>query len=185
MTILVGRLICATATRAQVKNKKVLIGVGVLVVVLAGGAYFMAPSLLGGGEAAAAAAAEAEAEDDKEPVPGSGVIFELSDRVVNLAEGGDQSFAKIKLALEFEVELEEAGGHGGDPAKDFKANVGKIIAVLEDRINAEISSRTSTDLATVEGKEELKLSILHHANELFEEQLAPVTFVYLIQFVMQ
>lgn len=166
------------------KNKKVLIGVGVLVVVLAGGAYFMAPSLLGGGEAAAAAVAEAAAEDDKEPVPGSGVIFELADRVVNLAEGGDQNFAKIKLALEFEVELEEAG-HGGDPAKDFKANVGKIIAVLEDRINAEISSRTSTDLATVEGKEELKLSILQHANELFEEQLAPVTFVYLIQFVMQ
>ena len=118
-------------------------------------------------------------------MPGTGVIFELSDRVVNLAEGGDQSFAKVKLALEFEVELEEAGGHGGDPAKAFKEDVSKVIAVLEDRINAEISSRTSTDLATIEGKDELKLSILGHANEIFEEHLAPVTFVYLIQFVMQ
>jgi membrane-bound metal-dependent hydrolase YbcI (DUF457 family) len=144
VTILVGRLICATATRAQVKNKKVLIGVGVLVVVLAGGAYFMAPSLLGGGEAAAAAAAEAEAEDDKEPVPGSGVIFELSDRVVNLAEGGDQSFAKIKLALEFEVELEEAGGHGGDPAKDFKANVVDV-ADFNERIVGAYNNGTAEE----------------------------------------
>ncbi len=160
------------------KNKKVLIGVGVLAVVLAGGAYFMAPSLLGGGEAAAA-------ETDKEPVPGSGVIFELSDRVVNLADGGDQSFAKVKIALEFDAELGEGGGHGADPAKEFKADVAKVIAVLEDRINAEISSRTSTDLATIEGKNELKHSILGHANEIFEEHLAPVTFVYLIQFVMQ
>ena len=95
-------------------NRRMMIIIGgVLVVAIAGGGYFLAPSLLGGD---AAAAAEAAVEEH-EPTPGSGVIVEMLERIVNLSPGGGKEFAKIQFALEFDVELEEGGGHGGDPAK--------------------------------------------------------------------
>ena len=161
-------------------NKKVLIiGAAALVVVLAGGVFFLGPQFLGGGDEVAAEGAESH----EEATPGTGIIYHVPERVVNLAPGGDQGFVKVKLALEFDVELEEAG-HGGDPAKAFKGEIDKIIPVLEDRINAALNARTSTDLATAGGKEALKQEILGYANELFGEE-RPVTFVYMIQFVMQ
>ncbi len=103
---------------------------------------------------------------------------------MNLAPGGDREFAKIQFALEFEVELEAGGGHGGDPGKAFAEEVDKIIAVLEDQVNALLNSWTSTDLQTSEGKQDLKAELLGYADELFGEE-KQVTFVYIRQFVMQ
>lgn len=162
-------------------NKKILIigAAALVVVVLAGGVFFLGPQLFGGAEEVAAEGAEGHAE----ATPGTGVIYEVPERIVNLAPGGDLNYAKIKIALEFDVEL-EAGGHGGDAAKAFKEEITKIIPVLEDRINAAVNARTSTDLASAEGKEALKQEILGYANELFGEE-HPVTFVYISQFVMQ
>ena len=133
------------------KNKKVLIGVGVLVLVLGGAVFMLGPSLLGG---------EAEAViEETEPEPGTSVIYQMPERIVNLAPGGDQQYAKIKVALEFDVELEDGGGHGGDPAKAFSEEIDKVIPIVEDKITCLINTSTSTDLASPEGKDELKLEI--------------------------
>ena len=158
-------------------NRMTLIIGGVVVAALVGAGVFLGPQLLGGGEPA-----EAGAEAEVEHEPGSGEIVEIPERIVNLAPGGDQSFAKIQFALEFDVELESGGE--GDPSKEFKKEVSKLFPVLEDRINLAIAERTSTDLATSEGKASLKEEILEFANELFGEE-HPVTFVYISQFVMQ
>ena len=64
----------------------------------------------------------------------------MLERIVNLAPSGEKEFAKIQFALEFDVELEEGGGHGCDPAKAFAEEVNKVVTVPEDRVNSLLNS---------------------------------------------
>ncbi|MBM4437479.1 MAG: flagellar basal body-associated FliL family protein [Actinobacteria bacterium] len=110
----------------------------------------------------------------------------MPERIVNLAPGGAQSYIKVKVSLEVKAEKAEAGGHGGkkDPYAHQREEITKLMPIIEDRINTSLSSRTSTDLASAEGKEDLKQEILTHAASVLGHEL-PVTFVYFNQFVMQ
>lgn len=105
----------------------------------------------------------------------------LEEFVVNLANPGGSRYLKAGITLGYTGEAPEGGGghgHGGgsNPLKQKEP-------ILRDAIIDVLSSKTTTELSTVAGKEQAKLEILKRAQEL--DPKMEYSAVYLTSFTMQ
>ena len=143
------------------KGKGMLFAIIGLVVVGGGGAFF---AMKGGGEQAAEDPAAEEASVGDLP----GAIYPLEVFIVNLGVKG--SFLKVAIQLEFL-----------DP--DPPAGVDAEIPRVRDSIIQTLSSKTSAEILTVEGKENLRKEVTEAANEAFGRE--EVLQVYFTEFIVQ
>lgn len=139
------------------KGKLMGIVVGVLVLVIAGGAYWF---LMGPG---AASGAEGEAAVVEEPEPEPGEVLAIEAISINLAGG---HYLRIGLGLQQTAEVAE--------------ELNPALAL--DHAIALYSGRTVEEVASAEGREALKAELLAELEEAYHHE---VMDVYLMDYVTQ
>lgn len=135
-----------------------------------------------------------------------GPTFLIKDRIVNLADAGGRRYLRFSVAIEFAEKEEKAAvgtnhlalyvpeadapeyqdvtGGKVDPEKEFLARIKKYTPAMEDVVMTVLSSKTSADIASAEGKEASKREIKERIQRILGDQ-ETVTNVYFTEFVMQ
>ena len=137
----------------------------------------------------------------------SGLNYVIKDRIVKLADAGGRRYLRFTAALEFAPKEEKKGSVRGnqlavyrpelddseyqtvaegkaDPDKEFQARIKKFAPALEDVVTTVLSSKTSNDLGSLEGKEAAKKEIKERCNRILGED-EKITNVFFTDFVMQ
>lgn len=148
---------------ARPKGKKKIVILALLGLLLTGGG--LAAYLLLGEEAPAGKEAQASP-----PVPKERVFLTLEPFLVNLADKETRRYLKLKVELEVENE------------KALK-NLEKSLPRLRDAFIMHLSSKTYLDLATLEGKQQLKQELKQRVAALPGGQ--KVSDLFFTEFVAQ
>ncbi len=177
------------------KRRLLLVAVP-LVLVLAGAGF-----VLLGGAGAAPFVLNITINQTAEPAKSASkehhMTVSLGERVVNLADPGGYRYLKVEVVVEVAVDEKtyqklktgggggQGGGHGGgvggtDP---LRAELEHVWPKIQDALTMVLTSKTSDQLLTPEGKEELKAELLEHLQPAFGDY--HITAVYLTQFVIQ
>ena len=170
------------------KGKLILIVVIVLVLVVAGVAVKM--FVLGGKkkEAPKKAAKTEQAQTEQQAPPPEPVYTPVSESnltpvvigplIVNLADVGGDRYLKIKLVL-----LEVPSAAKKEKKEGEKEGISLQDAIIRDTIITVLSSKTSDDLLSVSGKEELKNELITAINQALHRNL--VRKIYFLEFIIQ
>jgi flagellar basal body-associated protein FliL len=124
----------------------------------------------------------------RDPAEGEhGVMLALEERVVNLAPGGKYSYAKIGITVEIRPEKEDFYAAKGEPRKLLEDEAikgfGPAMPLLLDAVGRAVSSKTSDELATPEGRTALKETVRAEVVHILGE--AEVLDIYFTDLVMQ
>ena len=104
---------------------------------------------------------------------------EIGPIIVNLADVGGDRYLKVKLVL-----LEAKGEENKEAKKEEeKTGISLEDAIIRDTIISVISSKTSDDLLSVSGKEELKNELMSAINQALHRRL--VRKIYFLTFIIQ
>jgi len=160
---------------------------------------------------APAATGKAPAAASKAGVPvgeatAFGPTYVIKDRIVNLADAGGRRYLRFSVALEFldkapagavsgnqlalyvpeedAPEYQEMADTKADPEKDFLVRIKKYTPSLEDAVVTVLSSKTSVELASAEGKDAAKREIRDRCQRILAGD-ETITNVYFTDFVMQ
>ncbi len=126
---------------------------------------------------------EEDTSDEEEQVE-KGIIVDLGDFVLNLADVDAKRYLKANVALELSklptdpdlsatqpAEGSGHGGHGGgeagDPMKAVEMEMAQYKPAIRDAIITTLSSKTSSEVATTVGKELVKEQIAQDVNAIF------------------
>lgn len=144
---------------------------------------------------------QGEVEESGE-VRQEGILLDLGDFILNLADTAHRRYLKVGIAMELsktqeEIEAAEAAahakpsgghGHGEAPAADPNAEIAAVMErykpAIRDAIISVLSNKTSDELSTPTGKEIAKEEILEMVNNIFEGQ-REVMRVSFGQFIIQ
>ncbi len=172
------------------KGKLLIIIVVVLVLVVAGVAVKM--FVLGGKKKPAKKkenteqqAAQQESAPPPEPTPSYAPVNEshltpvvVGPLIVNLADVGGDRYLKVKLIL-----LEIPSAAKKEKKEGEKEGISLQDAIIRDTIITVLSSKTSDDLLSVSGKEELKNELMTAINQALQRNL--VRKIYFLDFIIQ
>ena len=129
-----------------------------------------------------------------------GIIVDLGDFILNLCDESQKKYLKVNVAIEVtkkdtdfaETEPEMGGGHGGhgaapapvDPLEAIQKEMNQYKPAIRDAVITNLSSKTSTELATAAGKELAKEQITNDINSILggEREVLRVSFG---QFIIQ
>ena len=130
-----------------------------------------------------------------------GIIVDLGDFILNLCDESKKKYLKVNVAIEvtkkdtdFPAETEEtkSSGHGGhgaaapaaDPMEAIQKEMNQYKPAIRDAVITNLSSKTSTELATAAGKELAKEQITNDINSILggEREVLRVSFG---QFIIQ
>ena len=155
----------------KAKSKLLLILViGVLLVALLGvGGFIVYKQVMGGGGGDADKKAEQAATAKKEASK-LGVVTGLDPFIVNLSGEAGKRYIKVTMQLELS-------------SKEGIEEVQQRMPQIKDSVITVLSSKTTEDLLTVDGKFQLKEQILTRVNILL--QTGVVKNVYFVEFVIQ
>jgi flagellar basal body-associated protein FliL len=125
---------------------------------------------------AAATDATGASEDDSADVQ-KGIIVDLGDFILNLSDVAPRKYLKVNVALEVSSKPEDTapaegakkeGGEGKGPAvSPVDAEMAQFKPAFRDAVINTLSSKTSSELSTVAGKELAKDQITEAVNALF------------------
>lgn len=127
-------------------------------------------------------------------LPGSGlqqqpgIMYELDNKVVNLAEPGGLRYLQAAIVLEL-VPIDpmyfslEPGEERDKIEEDFIGQIDARRPVIDDIITTKLSSKSFNEVATVDGKQALKDELMTAINDALGYQ--GVTNVYFTNFVVQ
>ncbi len=140
---------------------------------------------------------EGEGEEDEIQ---KGIIVDLGDFILNLCDESQKKYLKVNVAIEVtkkdtdfpEVAPAKGGGHGGhgeaapaaDPLEAIQKEMNQYKPAIRDAVITNLSSKTSTELATAAGKELSKEQITNDINAILagEREVLRVSFG---QFIIQ
>lgn len=138
--------------------------------------------------------------DDETDTRQEGILLDLGDFILNLADTNARRYLKIGVAMEITKTQEEidaleaaqhakpSGGHGAasvaDPNADIAAEMERHKPAIRDAVISVLSNKTSDELSTPTGKEIAKEEILEMVNNIFEGQ-REVIRVSFGQFIIQ
>lgn len=155
-----------------------------MVIAIAGvaGVCFLQPQLLPFGQAQASG---------PEPTPenrqiGSGPIYNMKERVLNLKAGDSMRYLKVAIAIEFDSHEDLSHLKGEEYKKkqeEFSLSIAPKVPLLNDAITTIITTKDAHELSTLEGKERLREELKERFNTLLTEPKA--VRVYFTEFVMQ
>lgn len=137
--------------------------------------------------------------DEESDTPQQGVLLDLGDFILNLADTTGRRYLKVGVAMELskteeEIKASEApkasGGHGheaaepADPNAIIVAEMERYKPAIRDAVISVLSNKTSDELSSPTGKEVAKEEILEMVNNIFEGQ-REVMRVSFGQFIIQ
>ncbi len=177
-------------------SKKTLIIIVSAVVVLAGGggAYFYLQKSKVEAKSSAAKSKKQAAESDEEAAtdgeapakkPGASAltlpddskvkhVLELQPYIVNLADAGEARYLRLTVSL----------GIGGEEASDGKGKPDSLFTTrVRNAMLAVLTTKTSTEVLTAEGKAKLRKDLLRAARAASEEPR--VEAIYITEFIVQ
>lgn len=139
---------------------------------------------------------QGEVEED-EPKQ-EGILLDLGDFILNLADAGHRRYLKVGIAMELSKTEEEllasneepksSGGHGEaapvDPNQVIAAEMERYKPAIRDAVISVLSNKTSDELSSPTGKEIAKEEILEMVNGIFEGK-REVMRVSFGQFIIQ
>lgn len=129
-----------------------------------------------------------------------GIIVDLGDFILNLCDESQKKYLKVNVAIEVtkkdtdfpEAEPAKGGGHGGhgeaaapvDSMEAIQKEMNQFKPAIRDAVITNLSSKTSTELATAAGKELAKEQITNDINSILggEREVLRVSFG---QFIIQ
>ena len=142
----------------------------------------------------------AEGDGDEDEIQ-KGIIVDLGDFILNLCDENQKKYLKVNVALEVtkkdtdfpeQTEEKSGGGHGGhgsapapvDPMEAIQKEMNQYKPAIRDAVITNLSSKTSTELATAAGKELAKEQITNDVNAILggEREVLRVSFG---QFIIQ
>ena len=144
---------------------------------------------------------QAQMENEENPHQ-EGILLDLGDFILNLADTNARRYLKVGIAMELSKTQEEIDalealahakpsgghGHGAAPAADPNAEIAAVMErykpAIRDSIITVLSNKTSDELSTPTGKEIAKEEILEMVNNIFEGQ-REVMRVSFGQFIIQ
>ena len=144
--------------------KVIVIGVAAILIVAAGGTFGVLKYLRGAGTAAAAEKAKKESVQS---------TLNLEPFLVNLADKESGRFVKVTFRL-------------GINLKGVEEEIGKdnvFLAATRDSIISILTSKTSEEMLTKEGKEKLRQEVQTRVNAVLPR--GKVLEVYIVDFVVQ
>lgn len=132
--------------------------------------------------------------------PGQGVMYKLDPKVVNLADPGGLRYLQASIVLEFHPTVKEyyeakmlekqnsgeSSGHssGGEVVVDpFEEAMDSMRPVIDDIVTTVLSSKTFSEISTIEGKQTLKQELITKINTALGYQ--GVINIYFTEFVVQ
>ncbi len=131
-----------------------------------------------------AAEARAALEKAKPPVT---VMFSAKERVVNLTDKTATKYLKVALTLEFiDSKLKDPpkGPAVAAQQTDFAAEMAPYSAIIDDALVTTLSSKSSSDLLKVDGKDQLKNDLINNVNHALRDE-EKVVNVYFTSFIIQ
>ena len=174
-----------------------VISTTILCVIFVGANFVIQTNLLNSKlESINAAAESADSEDSDVEQVKHGVVVDLGDFVLNLADENQRRYLKTNIALEItqaESDTEEPaakkeGGHGGEEAMPTQSELEKKLAeykpAIRDAVITNLSSKTAVELTTAAGKELAKEQIMAAVNGILggQNEVLRVSFG---QFIIQ
>ena len=178
-----------------------LASIVIMFIVFAGVNYVIMENLISQKISALPTSQEELADDsgDEDEVQ-KGIIVDLGDFILNLCDESQKKYLKVNVALEvtkkdtdFPEQVEtKGGGHGGhgeaaapvDPMEAIQKEMNQFKPAIRDAIITNLSSKTSSELATAAGKELAKEQITNDINSILggEREVIRVSFG---QFIIQ
>lgn len=143
---------------------------------------------------------ELDEEGGEEDEIQKGIIVDLGDFILNLCDENQKKYLKVNVAIEVskkdsenttQPEQPKGGGHGhgeeaapADPLAGIQAEMNQYKPAIRDAVITNLSSKTSTELATAAGKELAKEQISNDINSILggEREVLRVSFG---QFIIQ
>jgi flagellar protein FliL len=145
-----------------------LIIIGVLVLCLMGGGFYAWKSgLISKFTGKKEAAVEKKTETEKSEI---GSIYELESFIVNLSGGSGNNYLKIKISIELNKE-------------ELKIELEKRLPQFRDAILSLLSSKTYSEVKTIEGKSQIRAEIMTIMNQYLKT--GKITNVYFSDFIVQ
>lgn len=167
---------------AKKKSRKLLIVVPLVLIMLGGGGgfYYWRTRAASKAQAAKEAAAKKEKPDDphgkSEPATGgdAGVtqVIELAPFIINLADKNESRYLRMTISL----------GVAGETGAEAKVDP-LFTTKVRNAVLATISTRTSDDILTVEGKASLRKDMLSAARDAADKP--EVLAIYITDFIIQ
>jgi len=172
----------------------------IMFIVFAGVNYVIMENLISQKISAIQANNEELGEDDGDSDEiQKGIIVDLGDFILNLCDENAKKFLKVNVAIEVskkdtdfpEQEQAKGGGHGhgeaapaADPIAAIQAEMNQYKPAIRDAVITNLSSKTSSELATAAGKELAKEQITNDINSILggEREVLRVSFG---QFIIQ
>lgn len=118
---------------------------------------------------------ETQSEDER------GILLDLGDFILNLADASPRRYLKVNVAMELsktteEIEMlnspqKEAGGHGSapvNPMDSITAEMEQYKPAIRDAVISVMSNKTSDELSSSTGKELAKEEIKEMVNAVFD-----------------
>lgn len=149
--------------------------------------------LLGGHASNVVAASQPTVEPTREPLkPGQGVMFNMSTKIINLADPSGRKYIRLTIVLEFAPPEEttsaksSGGGHGTEgasPTDDFTAQINARMPIMDDAVITLLSTKSFDELYTAEGKERLRQELMKAIAERVPEY--QLISIYFTEFVVQ
>lgn len=119
--------------------------------------------------------------------PGSGIMYDLGTKIVNLAEPGGRRYLQVGVVLEclpLHAGYYQLEGAAREEAEtEALAELEALKPVLDDAVIGLLTSRTFAEIFTVEGKDRLKDELVAKVNGLLGRD--QVAGVYFTEFLVQ
>jgi flagellar FliL protein len=146
---------------------------------LGAGGFFGASKVLGKSD-------EAPVTTRWNPQPGDGIGYVTKERVVNLADPGAMRYLKTTIVIELASPSMKKVPKG-EEYKKAQEELGKELkakaAIVDDRINTLLGSKTSAELTKPGGREHLKEELMERLHEPLEE--FKILAIYFTDFIIQ
>ncbi|MDD3593972.1 MAG: flagellar basal body-associated FliL family protein [Candidatus Gastranaerophilales bacterium] len=157
----------------------------VVSLITVGANYYIMHVTLGQKLAGLSSSAEGEeaAAEEEDAAPERGIILDLGEFILNLADTNARKFLKVDVAIELSKKETDpspnakpsgGGGHGhgaepaADPMKEIEAEMNQYKPAIRDSVISILSSKTAEELATTPGKELAKEQIKESINSVFD-----------------
>ena len=126
--------------------------------------------------------------------PKVGVMIPMRERVVNLADQGAMRYLKTTIVLEMADYQSKEVPKGEEYKKrqdDMKKDMGGSLPLIEDEMTSILTSKTSLELMSPDGKQRMRDEIKNRVNKAFErlnadpKERQEVLNVYFSDFIIQ
>ena len=171
----------------------------ILLVVFVGINYLIMDNLMTQKISAISATTEEAEEAENEDEIQKGIIVDLGDFILNLCDENQKKYLKVNVAIEVSKKdtdtvaaepKEQKGGHGEaapapvDPLAEIQKEMNQYKPAIRDAVITNLSSKTSSELSTVAGKELAKEQIANDINSILagDREVLRVSFG---QFIIQ